>query len=332
MENTKKTILSGIQPTGSIHLGNLFGAIQNWVLMQDEYECFYTIVDLHAITISKEPAELRKSTLDMAAMLLACGIDPEKATLFIQSHVDDHAKLAWVLNCYAPMSRLELMTQFKDKSKKNIENINVGLFTYPVLQAADILLYQADKVPVGEDQKQHIELTRDIASRFNHRYSDTFTLPEPFIPKAGARIMSLQDPTKKMSKSDDNQNSVIYITDEDNVIKKKINRAVTDSDALVKFDDKKVGVSNLMTIYSVTSNKTIKEIEMEFEGKGYGDFKKAVGESLADYIRPMRERYIEIRKDKKKLEEILKIGAESARRKAFKTVRKVYKKVGFVQF
>lgn len=328
----RKVILSGIQPTGGIHLGNLFGAVRNWVNFQDEYDCFFTVVDLHAITIKQVPAELRKSTLDMAAILLACGLDPEKCTLFVQSHVKEHPMLAWVLNCYTPVSRLSLMTQFKDKSEKHSDNINTGLFAYPVLQVADILLYQADMVPVGEDQKQHLELTRDVAGRFNHQYSDTFKIPEPFIPKHGARVMSLQEPEKKMSKSDPNTNATIFITDEDSVIKKKIMRAVTDSEALVKFSENKPGVSNLMTLYSLTSGKSFDEIETEFEGKGYGDFKKCVADSVAVYIAPIREQYKEIRNDKKYLQSVLTEGAERAGRAAYKTLRKVYKKVGFVQF
>jgi tryptophanyl-tRNA synthetase len=328
----KKVILSGIQPTGGVHLGNLFGAIRNWVKLQDEYECYFMLADLHAITVKQVPADLRKSTLDMAATLIACGIDPERCTLFVQSMVKEHSMLSWVLNCYTPMSRLSLMTQFKDKSAKNADNVNVGLFSYPVLQVADILLYQADMVPVGEDQKQHLELTRDVAGRFNHQYSETFKIPEPFIPKAGARVMSLQEPEKKMSKSDENQNSCIFITDEDNVIKKKIMRAVTDSEALVKFDEKKPGVSNLMSLYHIVTEKTYDEIEKEFEGKGYGDFKKAVADAVAGYIAPIREKYNEVRNDKKFLEGVLTNGAQNAGRTAFKTLRKVYKKVGFVQF
>ncbi len=328
----KKVILSGIQPTGGVHLGNLFGAIRNWVQFQDEYECYFMLADLHAITVKQVPAELRKSTLDMAATLIACGLDPEKCTLFVQSMVKEHSMLSWVLNCYTPMSRLSLMTQFKDKSAKHADNINTGLFAYPVLQVADILLYQPDRVPVGEDQKQHLELTRDVAGRFNHQYSETFKIPEPFIPKAGARVMSLQEPEKKMSKSDENQNACIFITDEDSVIKKKIMRAVTDSEALVKFDEKKPGVSNLMSLYHIVTEKTYDEIEKEFEGKGYGDFKKAVADEVAAYIAPIREKYNEVRKDKKYLENVLKNGAEKAGRTAFKTLRKVYKKVGFVQF
>lgn len=332
MENEqKKVILSGIQPTGKIHLGNIIGAIQNWVKLQDSYDCFFTIVDLHAITVRQVPADLRKNTLDMAATVLACGVDPEKATLFVQSHVTEHAQLAWVLNCNTQFGELSKMTQFKDKSAKHTDNINAGLFTYPALQAADILLYQADLVPVGEDQKQHLELTRNIAQRFNHYYSPTFVVPEPYIPKVGAKIMSLQEPTKKMSKSDENEKATIFLTDSDDEIRNKIKRAVTDSDALVKFDEKKEGIANLMTLYNVATGRSFDAIEKEFEGIGYGEFKAAVGDAVAAYIHPIRRRYEEIRNDKDRLNEILIAGAENARRRAFKTLRKVYKKVGFVQ-
>lgn len=290
----KKVILSGIQATGKIHLGNIIGAIQNWVKLQDSYECFYSIVDLHAITVRQVPAELRKNTLDMAAALLACGIDSERSTLFVQSHVTEHAQLAWVLNCNSQFGELSKMTQFKDKSVKHSDNINAGLFTYPVLQAADILLYQADMVPVGEDQKQHLELTRNIAQRFNHHYSHTFTVPEPFIPKVGAKIMSLQEPTKKMSKSDENEKATIFLTDSDDEIRNKIKRAVTDSDAKVKYDEKKEGIANLMTLYNIATGKSFDQIEDEFEGKGYGEFKSTVGDAVAAYIHPIRRRYNEI--------------------------------------
>ena len=327
----RKVILSGIQPTGKIHLGNIIGAIQNWVKLQDSYECFFTIVDLHAITVRQVPAELRKNTLDMAATLLACGVDPEKVTLFVQSHVTEHAQLSWVLNCNSQFGELSKMTQFKDKSAKHVDNINAGLFTYPVLQAADILLYQADLVPVGEDQKQHLELTRNIAQRFNHYYSPTFTVPEPYIPKIGAKIMSLQDPTKKMSKSDENEKSTIFLTDSDDEIRNKIKRAVTDSENIVKFDDNRPGIANLMTLYNIASGKSFDAIEKEFDGRGYGEFKAVVGDSVATYVHPIRRRFEELRNDNNKLNELLLKGAESARRRAFKTLRKVYKKVGFVQ-
>jgi tryptophanyl-tRNA synthetase len=331
-ETKRKVILSGIQPSGKLHIGNLAGAIRNWVNLQDEYECYFTIVDLHAITVKQEPAELRKTTLDLAAMLFACGIDPNKATVFIQSHVPEHSQLAWILNCSTPMGELSRMTQFKDKSQKYAENINAGLFTYPVLMAADVLLYQADLVPVGNDQKQHLELSRNIAERFNNAYSPTFVVPEPYIPPVGARIMNLQEPTKKMSKSDDNEKATIYIVDSDNEIKNKIKRAVTDSDNEIKFSEEKHGIANLMSLYSLSTGKNFKEIELEFQGKGYGDFKSTVAEAVADYIKPIREKYEEIRKDKVFLETTLKEGAEKAHFTALKTLRKAYKKIGFVQF
>jgi tryptophanyl-tRNA synthetase len=334
MEQTekKKVILSGIQPTGKIHLGNFIGAITNWVRFQDEFECYFTIVDLHSITVRQVPAELRNNCLNLAAMLIAAGIDKDKSNLFIQSHVREHAELAWVLNCNAQMGELNRMTQFKDKSAKYSDNINAGLFTYPVLQAADILLYQADMVPVGEDQKQHLELTRNIAERFNHHYSPTFVVPEPFIPKTGGKIMSLQDPTKKMSKSDENTNSTIFMTDSDKEIKNKIKRAVTDSENSIKFDEKRPGITNLITLHHIVSGKSIAAIEHEFDGVGYGDFKAATGDAVAAYIKPIRDKYEEIRNDKKYLQEVLEQGAANASRTAFKTLRKVYKKVGFPQF
>ena len=329
--NEKPIILSGIQPSGDLHIGHLTGAIKNWVDLQDKYRCYYTIVDLHAITVQQNPAELRKRSLDLAAMFIACGIDPEKCILFIQSHVTEHAQLAWVLNCFTGMGECSRMTQFKDKSQKYSENINVGLFAYPVLMAADILLYQADLVPVGEDQKQHLELTRNLAQRFNFNYSDTFKVPEPYIPPVGARIMSLQDPTMKMSKSDENEKGSIFLTDTDEHIKNKIKRAVTDSGSEVKYSPDKPGINNLMSLYQVATGKNFKQIETEFIGKGYGDFKSAVADAVADYIRPIREKYFTLRKDETLLKQILASGAEQARRQAFKTLRKVYKKLGFVQ-
>jgi len=328
----KKVILSGIQPSGKLHIGNLAGAIRNWVALQDEYECFFTIVDLHAITVRQEPAELRKATYELAAMLIASGLNPEKCTIFIQSHVPEHSQLAWVLNCYTPIGELGRMTQFKDKSQSHADNINAGLFTYPVLQAADILLYQADMVPVGNDQKQHLELSRNIAERFNNAYSPTFIVPEPYIPPVGARIMNLQEPTKKMSKSDDNDKATIYITDSDEQIRNKIKRSVTDSGTDIIYNEEKPGVANLMQLYSLATGKSFKEIEIEFDGKGYGDFKSAVGDAVAEYINPIRTRYEQLIKNKTYLEKVLTEGAERAHRVAFKTMRKVYKKVGFIQF
>ncbi len=324
----KKTILSGIQPSGKLTIGHLFGALDSWVKLQDDYNCFYMIADLHSITVRQTPAILRSQTLDTVAIYLACGISPEKCTLFVQSHIPEHTQLAWVLHCFTGMGECSKMTQFKDKSKTHSDNINVGLFAYPVLQAADILLYQADLVPVGEDQKQHLELSRNIAQRFNHYYSDTFKLPEPYIPKIGARIMSLQDPTKKMSKSDENEKNIIFIEDTNEQIINKIKRSVTDSGNKIKLSSDKPGISNLITLYHITTKKSFDEIEKEFENKGYGDFKPVVAEAVAKYISPIREKFLEYRNNKKMLDEILTYGAEKARRVAMKTLRKVYKKVG----
>ena len=327
----KPIILSGIQPSGKLHIGHLTGAIKNWVELQDKYSCYYSIVDLHAITVKQEPAALRKASLDLAAMFIACGVDPDKCVLFIQSHVPEHAQLAWILNCFTGMGECSRMTQFKDKSQQHSENINVGLFAYPVLMASDILLYQADLVPVGEDQKQHLELTRNLAQRFNFNYSDTFKVPEPYIPPVGARIMSLSEPNKKMSKSDDNEKGTIFLDDSDEQIKNKIKRAVTDSGSTVSNSPDKPGIVNLMTLYQIATGKSFIEIEKEFDGKGYGDFKPAVADAVADYIRPIRERYLLLRKDNKLLIEILSAGAQKARAQSFRTLRKVYKKIGFVQ-
>jgi tryptophanyl-tRNA synthetase len=332
-ENIKKpVILSGVTPSGLLTIGHLAGAISNWVKLQNQYECYFMIADLHAITVKQIPAELRKRTLDTAALFIAAGIDPEKAILFIQSQVPEHAQLTWVLNTFTGMGECSRMTQFKDKSLQHSENVNVGLFDYPVLMASDILLYQANLVPVGEDQKQHLELSRNLAQRFNYYYSDTFTVPEPYISDIGARVMSLQEPTKKMSKSDDNLNSVIFLTDNDNDIKNKIKRAITDSGTEIKYSDDKPGIQNLMTFYHLATGKNYTEIEEIFDGKGYGEFKSAVGDAVADYIRPIRTRYNELINDKEQLKTILTKGAESAQRIAGRTLRKVYKKVGFVSF
>jgi len=331
MNETKKVILSGIQPSGMFTIGQLIGAMNNWVAMQAEYESFFMVADMHTITVKQNPAQLRQRTLDSVALFLAAGIDPEKSTIFVQSHVPAHAMLTWVMNCFTGMGECMRMTQFKDKSAKNEDNVNLGLFSYPVLMACDILLYQADAVPVGEDQKQHLELTRNLANRFNHHYSDTFKVPEPVIPKVGARIMSLQDPTTKMSKSDENQNAIIYLNDSDEIIKKKIRRAVTDSGEGITFTDDKAGIKNLITLYSISKNISIKEVENEFESAQYGDFKSAVGNAVAEYISPIRQKFEEIRSDKKYLEEIMQSGQEKASRVAFKTLNKVYKKVGFLQ-
>lgn len=332
MQEEKKIILSGIQPSGILTIGHLTGAIKNWVELQSEYKCYFMIADLHSITVRQVPAELRKRTLDTAAMFIAAGIDPKSSVLFIQSQIPMHSQLTWVLNTFTGMGECSRMTQFKDKSKQHSENINVGLFSYPVLMASDILLYQADLVPVGEDQKQHLELTRNLAQRFNHHYSDTFKVPEPFIPKVGARVMSLQDPTKKMSKSDENERSIIFLTDSDDQIRSKIKRAVTDSGTDIKFDNKRPGIANLITLYRISTGMTVKEIENKFEGLGYGDFKSAVADAVAEYVGPIRERFYEISSNKKELQEILRHGAEEAYVTANKTLRKVFKKVGFVSF
>ncbi len=329
----KKRILSGIQTSGKLTLGNYVGALRNWVSLQDseEYECYYMLADLHAITVRQVPKDLRKNSLDILALYLACGIDPEKSPIFLQSHVPEHTQLSWVLTCMTYMGELSRMTQFKDKSKKHENNINGGLFTYPSLMAADILLYQADLVPVGDDQRQHLELTRDLAQRFNNAYSETFVVPEAYIPKVGARIMSLQEPTQKMSKSDPNENGYILMLDPLDTIVKKIKRAVTDSDACVKRGEGKAGVENLMSIYSAMTGKSMDEIEVLFEGKGYGEFKNAVAESVVEVLRPIQEKYNDFMANKDYLEQVYRDGAEKARYTARKTVSKVYRKVGFVQ-
>lgn len=333
MENTqkKKIIFSGIQPTGAFTLGNYIGAIKNWVKLQDEYNCIYSIVDMHAITVRQDPQKLRQQTLDSLALILACGIDPQKSLTFIQSHVKTHAELTWILSCNTQFGELSRMTQFKDKSAKNADNINAGLFTYPILMASDILLYKTDLVPVGADQKQHLELSRDIAIRFNNHYGNTFTVPDPYISKVGARIMSLSDPTKKMSKSDENENSFVSILDKPETIVKKFKRAVTDSDAQVIFGDGKDGINNLITIYGAITNKTTQEIEKEFDGKGYGDFKQTVGEAVAEHLKPVRENFDRIKQDKTYLENCYKAGAEKALLFSGRTLEKVYKKVGFIK-
>ena len=326
----KKTIFSGIQPSGELTLGSYMGAIRNWVELADTYNTYYCIVDMHAITVRQDPALLRRRAVTQLAQYIACGLDPKDNTIFIQSHVPEHAQLAWVLNCYTMFGELSRMTQFKDKSAKNADNINAGLFTYPSLMAADILLYQTHLVPVGEDQKQHVELTRDIAHRFNTIYGDVFTMPEPFIPKLGARIMSLTTPENKMSKSDKDPGGCIYLLDKPEDILRAFKRAVTDSDTVVRYDpENKKGVSNLMTIYSAATGKTLAEIENEFTGKGYGDFKLAVGEAVVELLRPIREKTEDLLKNKDYLVSVYREGAERASRTAYKTLRKVYKKVGF---
>lgn len=335
MENTeitekKKTIFSGVQPSGNLTIGNYLGAIRNWTKLQNDYNCIYCVVDMHAITVRQVPAELRRRTYETLALYIAAGLDPEKNTLFVQSHVPAHAVLAWDLGCFTMFGELSRMTQFKDKSQKHADNVTSGLFTYPVLMAADILLYQADLVPVGSDQKQHLELARDIAVRFNNTYSDTFIVPDGYIPKTGMRIMSLADPTKKMSKSDDNPNASVGILDGRDDIIRKFRRAVTDSDTCVRYAEGKDGINNLMSIYSCFTGKSFGEIEKEFEGKGYGDFKLAVGETVADSLKPIQDDFGRLMKDKKYLEEVMRSGADRASRIAAKTVAKVHRKLGYV--
>ncbi len=328
----RKRILSGIQPTGTFTLGNYIGAVRNWAKLQDEFECLYMVADLHALTVRQVPAELRAHTREAAAMLLAAGIDPAQSILFVQSHVPAHTQLNWILCCNSQFGELSRMTQFKDKSAKHPDNVNGGLFTYPALMAADILIYNADLVPVGQDQTQHLELARNVAQRFNNAYSPTFTLPEGYITKAGAKIMSLADPTRKMSKSDTNVNSFVLMTDDKDAILRKFKRAVTDSDGIVRYDvAEKPGVSNLITIYSVFTGKTVAEIEQEFAGRGYGDFKTAVGEAVADALAPIQGEYSRILADKAYVDKVLTEGAAAACRIADRTVQKVYKKVGLLQ-
>ena len=327
---TKKTVLSCIQPSGALTLGNYLGALKNWVNMQDEFDCTYAVADLHAITVRQEPAKFRAQIYSTCALLLALGIDPQKSTLFIQSHVPYHTDLMWVLSCYTQFGELSRMTQFKDKSAKHADNVNLGLFAYPTLMAADILLYRPDFVPVGADQKQHLEIARDIAIRFNNLYGDVFKVPEPYIPKVGSMVMSLQDPQKKMSKSDENINSWIAILDKPEDIMRKFKRAVTDSEAKVCIGEGRDGINNLIGIYSAVTGKTADEIAREFEGRGYGDFKTAVGEAVVEERRPLRERYETFIADKKQLEDIYKDGAERAAYIARRTASKAMKKVGFV--
>ena len=332
-KQTKKVMLSGIQPSGDLTLGSYLGAIKNWSARADEFDCYYFMADLHSITVRQNPADLRRRTLEQLAQYIACGLDPEKNTLFVQSHVPAHTQLGWVHDCYTMLGELSRMTQFKDKSAKNADNINAGLFTYPALMAADILLYQPDYVPVGDDQKQHVELCRDVATRFNNVYGDVFKIPEPYIPKVGARIMSLSTPTSKMSKSDKDPNGCVYLREQPEVIARKFKKAVTDSDTeyCVRFDPaEKPGVSNLMSIYSACTGKSMDAIEAEFDGKGYGAFKPAVGEAVIETLRPVREESDRLLKDKAYLEQVYREGAEKASYIANKTLRKVYKKVGFL--
>ncbi len=328
----KKRILSGIQPTGTFTLGNYIGAIRNWAKLQDEFDSLYMIADLHALTVRQVPADLRRNTREAVAMVLAAGIDPTRSLVFVQSHVPAHTQLGWVLTCNSQFGELSRMTQFKDKSAKHPDNVNGGLFTYPSLMAADILVYNADLVPVGQDQTQHLELARNVAQRFNNAYSPTFTLPEGYVPKAGAKIMSLADPTRKMSKSDTNVNGFILMTDDKDTILRKCKRAVTDSDGVVRFDAaEKPGVSNLMTMYGIFTGKDMAAIEAEFDGKGYGDFKMAVGEAIADGLAPIQNEYSRILADKAYVDQVLTDGAEGASRLANRMLQKVYKKVGLLQ-
>lgn len=326
----KKTIFSGIQPSGKITLGNYLGAISNWVELQEEYNNYYCIVDMHAITVPQVPKDLRENTLLLLSQYLAAGIDPQKSTIFIQSHVPQHVELAWVLQTMTYMGELGRMTQYKDKSAKGGENLNSALFTYPVLMASDILLYSTDLVPVGEDQKQHLELARDVAQRFNNRYSETFKVPEVYIPKVGARVMSLQEPTKKMSKSDENENGYISLMDSNDVILKKVKRAVTDSIGVVNYSDEQPGIKNLLEICSKFENTSPQELALRYEGKGYGDFKADAAEIIAEGIRPVREKANEYLADKAYLEEVYSLGAQKAEAVAVKMVSKVYKKIGFI--
>ena len=329
-ENEKKIVFSGVQPSGNLTLGNYLGAIKNFSRFSEEYKTFYCVVDLHAITVRQVPAELRRRTYETLALYMACGLDEKKNTLFVQSHVPAHAELGWMLDCYTMFGELSRMTQFKDKSQKHAENINAGLFTYPALMAADILLYQTDLVPVGIDQKQHLELARDVAMRFNQVYGDTFTIPEGYISTDTMKIMSLAEPTAKMSKSDTNPNAVVYILDSKDDVIRKFKRAVTDSDTVVRYSEDKPGVSNLITIYGAFTGKTVEEVEREFDGRGYGDFKLAVGEACADALAPVRDEFARLMADKAHLETVMKNGADEAAYYARKTMSKVRRKIGFV--
>lgn len=330
MEENKKVIFSGIQPSGNLTIGNYLGALKNWVKLQDQYDCYFCVVDLHAITVRQEPKDLRRRTLEVIAIYIASGIDPEKNTVFIQSHVPTHSEAAWLLNCYTYIGELGRMTQFKDKSSRYGESVSAGLLNYPVLMAVDILLYNTDLVPVGKDQKQHLELTRDLAERFNNLYSPTFNIPEPYIAESGAKIMDLQEPNKKMSKSSDNPNSYILIMDPPEVIRKKISRAVTDSIGIVKYSDEQPGVKNLMTILSVITGMTVEEIEKKYEGQGYAQFKIDVAEAIVNELEPIQKKVNELLENKDYLENVYKKGAEKAYYVSNKVLRKMQKKIGFI--
>lgn len=329
MINDKKVLFSGMQATGNLTLGNYLGALKNWVTLNDEYECFYSVVDMHSITVRQDPATLRKRARALLTLYIAAGLDPKKNCIYYQSHVSGHAELAWILNCFTYMGELNRMTQFKDKSAKHADNINAGLFTYPVLMAADILLYQADVVPVGIDQMQHLELTRDIATRFNNIYGDVFTIPEAYIGKVGAKIMSLQEPSKKMSKSDENPNASIYLMDDPDTIMRKCKRAVTDSEACIAYRDEQPGIKNLIDIYCACLNKTSQEAVKEFEGKGYGELKMAIGEAVVSVLKPLQDEVARLEKEKAYIDSIIKENGEKAQYFANKTLRKVQRKVGF---
>ena len=331
MEEKKKVLYSGMQATGTLTLGNYLGALKNWVKMHEEFTCFYGVMDLHSLTVRQDPVQFRKNARALYALYVAAGLDPEKNCIYYQSHVAAHAQLGWVLDCFTYMGELNRMTQFKDKASKHADNIKAGLYTYPVLMAADILLYQANVVPVGVDQKQHLEITRDIAERFNNLYGEVFTIPEAYISESGAKIMSLADPTKKMSKSDENKNATILLLDDRDTIIRKFKRAVTDSGSEVRFSEDKPGVSNLMSIYGCVTGKTMEEIEREFDGKGYGDFKLAVGEAVADELEPLQKRYDELMKDKSYIDQCIKTNDERAAYVAGKTLRKVHKKIGLTE-
>ncbi len=329
MLDGKKVLFSGMQATGNLTIGNYLGALKNWVTLSDEYLCFYGVVDMHSITVRQEPAELRKRARSLMMLYIAAGLNPEEACIYYQSHVSAHAELAWILNCFTYMGELNRMTQFKDKSAKHADNINAGLFTYPVLMAADILLYQADVVPVGIDQSQHLELTRDIAIRFNNIYGDVFTIPDIYLGKAGAKIMSLQDPSKKMSKSDENPNASIYLMDDEDTVMRKCKRAVTDSEGVILYRDEQPGLKNLIDIYCACRDVTPDEVVKEFDGQGYGVLKEAVGNAVNDLLRPLHENYKKLEADKAYVDSLIKNNAEKASYYASKTLRKVQKKVGF---
>ncbi len=331
MLDGKKVLYSGMQATGNLTLGNYLGALNNWVKLNEDYTCFFGVMDLHSLTVRQEPAQFRKNARRLMMLYIAAGLDPEKNCIYFQSHVSAHAELSWLLSCFTYMGELNRMTQFKDKAAKHADNINAGLYTYPVLMAADILLYQADYVPVGVDQKQHLEITRDIAERFNGIYGDVFTVPEPYIGKKGAKIMSLQDPLKKMSKSDENPNGSIYLLDDTDTIMRKFKRAVTDSDTQVRYSEDKPGISNLLDIYSVATGKSVEEAEKEFAGIGYGEFKQSVGEAVVAVLKPLQERYAELEKDKAYIDGIMKENQGKAAYYANKTLRKVKKKLGLTE-